>query len=306
MKRLMIAAAFAAITMSALALPSIDAVQAQLAQGHAAQAETMVREVISAKPDSARARYVLAEILAHGGRFAQAAEEAAQARRLDPSLSFTQPEKFKAFSALLDRELAANRPAGGMLQTRQAPVWQPAPVVPAVPAGGVPAWAWAAGAGVLAWGAWRWTGSRQAGPGAAAAGATMAPAPAAPSDGPGSAHAGGSTTGFAAAPQAGAPYGMPAPAARPGNGLLGTGLAVAGGVAAGMLAERLMDSHREPALGTWAGMAPLGLTPNAFDAAPPLDSAAQALEDRPIDMGTGDGWGGGDPDSSTASDSDGW
>ena len=52
-----------------------------------------MREVVAAKPDSARARYVHAEILAHDKRFVLAAEEPAQARRLDPSLAFTRPEK---------------------------------------------------------------------------------------------------------------------------------------------------------------------------------------------------------------------
>lgn len=321
MKRLLIAAAVAACTLSAHALPSIDAVQAELAKGHDAQAEEMMREVVAAKPDSARARYVYAEILAHKGRFALAAEEAAQARRLDPALSFTQPEKFKAFTALLDREQATARTVGVTPQNRQDAVWRAGAAVPASPAapgGGVPAWAWVAGAGVLAWGAWRWLGSQQAGPVGATAGAAMTAAPATTSYGPAPAYASAGATSFGGVPTAPAPYGVPAPAARAGNGLLGTGLAVAGGVAAGMLAKRLMEGHREPTLGNsagmagMAGMAPLGSTLGSWDAAPPRDDAAQALEERPVDMGTGDGWGGadvdigGDSDTDASSGSDGW
>jgi hypothetical protein len=78
-----------------------------------------------------------------------------------------------------------------------------------------------------------------------------------------------------------------------GSGLLGFGLAAAGGVAAGMLAERLMSagSHESAA----ASAAPVGddaLVPGLFDDAVDQPSAASALEEQPIDFGGGDDWGG--------------
>lgn len=282
MKRILIAAAFAACAATAFALPSVDAVRTEVAQGHDARAEEMIREVLAARPDSARAHYVHAEILAHLGRFAQAAGEAAQARRLDPALSFTQPDTFKTFEAMLTREQAS---AAGL----RAPA-TPLQMAPAGSSGGVPGWVWGGGLALLAALALsRLTSARQPAP--VAAPAAWTPAPAAPGMG-----------GMAA------PYGMAptAPAAGAGSGLLGAGLAAAGGVAAGMLAERLMEGHREPATGTWWNTAP---APAAFQ--PWGDSAGEAaaareLEERPIDWGTGDGWGGTDEDKASSAGSDGW
>ncbi|PTT91744.1 hypothetical protein DBR42_03305 [Pelomonas sp. HMWF004] len=285
MKRALIPALLTAFTLSAMALPGLDAVQSEIAKGHYTQAEDMMREVVAARPDSARAHYVYAEILAHDQRFARAADEAAQARRLDPALSFTQPEKFNAFSALLEREQAAGRSAAGggagRLHASPQVAWAPSAPV----SSGVPAWAWAAGLALLAFGMWRLVGGRAAMPVGSLAPYNGVPAP-----------AGGN--GYAAPPMVAAPYGAPSMVAPSGHGLMATGLAVAGGVAAGMLAERLLDGHRSP----------MGLVPDAFDAPPPIDTAAQALEQRPIDMGTGAGWGGGetDIDTGTPSDDDTW
>ena len=61
----------------------------------------MMREVVAAKPGSAKAHYVYAEILAHDGKIALAAEEAQKARLLDPDVKFTDPEKFRSFEAAL-------------------------------------------------------------------------------------------------------------------------------------------------------------------------------------------------------------
>ena len=49
-------------------------------QGGYSQAEGMMREVVDAKPGSAKAHYIYAEILAHSGSFSKAAEEAGNAR----------------------------------------------------------------------------------------------------------------------------------------------------------------------------------------------------------------------------------
>lgn len=288
MKRILVAALFAACTLTAFALPSSDAVRAEVDQGHDARAEQMIREVIAARPDSARARYVHAEILARQGRFAQAAEEAAQARRLDPSLSFTQPETFKAFEALLAREQAA---AGAR---------PPAAVPHAAPAGhsgGVPAWVWGGGLALLAAVVvGRLAAARQT---ATPAPPGLAPTASAPGLGTGPAPIG--PVPFGPAPIGPVPA---APAGAAGSGLLGTALALAGGVATGMLAERLLAGQREPAPAAWWSAPP---APAAFEPlGDPAAEAARALEERPIDMGSGDGWGGTDADPTGSGSSDGW
>ncbi|MDE2081480.1 MAG: tetratricopeptide repeat protein, partial [Burkholderiales bacterium] len=91
----------AAASAPASALPDVAQVRTAVAQGHYGQAEAMMREVIAAKPASARAHYVLAEILAHERRFGEAAAQAQRAAALDPSLAFTEPAKFRAFAGLL-------------------------------------------------------------------------------------------------------------------------------------------------------------------------------------------------------------
>jgi|GEM_PF-3188348 len=44
----------------------------------------MMSEVVAAKPDSAKAHYIYAEMLAHNRNFTKASKEAARARQLDP------------------------------------------------------------------------------------------------------------------------------------------------------------------------------------------------------------------------------
>jgi hypothetical protein len=293
MKRFLVAASFAVLTLSAFALPSIDAVQAEINKGNYAHAEEMMREVVAAKPDSARARYVYAEILAHEERFALAAKEAAQARRLDPSLAFTQPEKFNAFTRLLDREQAAGSRAASLGRS-DAP--QFAETAPLPSSGGVPGWVWGLGAGALALLAWRafstrrqtpaqWPPAMPGSPGTLAMASTGGPAGPAPG-------------GFATASAPATPLA--------GSGLLGTGLAVAGGVAAGMLAEKLFEGRRDTGLGSALSSGGRGLEPSLYDDQHAGDAAARELEQRPIDIGTGDGWGGGDVDVGTSDDGDGW
>jgi hypothetical protein len=311
MKRFLVAASFAVLTMSAFALPTIDAVQAEIAKGNTAQAEEMMREVVAAKPASARARYVYAEVLAHNKRFALAAEEAAQARKLDPSLSFTQADKFNAFTQLLAREQAAGSPAAPSSPLVQAQTPRVAEPPPAPTSGGVPGWAWGLGAAalaLLAW--WAYSGRQQA--------ATPSPWPAAaPGAGlqqPAATGLAGSSPGFGVGgAQPGAVPGAVPGAAAPGpsarSGLLGTGLAVAGGMAAGALAERLFEGRRDTGLGAGLSNGIRGTEPFLPDDRSASDAAARELEQRPIDVGNGDGWGGGsdsDVDAGTGSDPDGW
>jgi hypothetical protein len=281
MKRLLITLSLLMAHATGWALPTLDAVQAEIQRGHYTQAEDMMREVVTAKPGSARAHYVYAELLAHDRHFGQAAEEAALARRLAPDLRFTQPEKFNAFTRLLEREQGTARPVDRTsvsLPHASAPAPALAPVQ-ARQSSGVPGWALGVGGlTVLALLAWRALGSRR--PGQAAA----------------SAAAPGSTSH---APPAYAPV----PPATGGSGLLGTGLAAAGGVAAGVLMEKWLEGRHGQA--PEVRQEPTGFATGLFDRDPSTDTAARELEQRPIDMGSGSGWDDGDS-GSTTDNNDGW
>ena len=272
MKRLLIALSLLMAHAAGFALPTLDAVQAEIKRGHYTQAEDMMREVVTAKPGSAKARYVYAELLAHDRHFNQAAEEAGLARRLDPDLRFTQPEKFNAFVRLLEREQGTASPVD-----RAAPALPSAPTpVQARPVTGVPGWAWGAGLLALALLAWRALGIGRQGQ------ASGAVAP------------GSTSHGLAYAP---------APPATGRSGLLGTGLAAAGGVAAGMLVEKWLEGRHDPVLE--ARQEPTAFATGLFDHDSSMDATARELEQRPIDMDSGSGWDDGDS-GGTRGNSDGW
>ncbi len=91
----------------ALALPTPKDIEAAVAAGHYTQAETMLREVLQDKPQSAKAHYELGQVLAHEHRYKEAQTELQKAKNIDPSLKFAaSPEKFNAVSAKVN-DLAA-------------------------------------------------------------------------------------------------------------------------------------------------------------------------------------------------------
>jgi len=316
MLRQIAASALLAVALAAQALPTVDAVQAQVKSGNYAQAEVMMQDVVIAKPNSARAHYLYAEILAHNQRFEQASREASRAREIDPALSFTDAAKFNSFMTLLQREQAAARaPAANNSGAMTAPsaravaqAPQPAPAAP-----GVPMWAWALGLAGIAAVIWAVVSRRQQAAGLGQRPMAMAGNGNAMAATPGF---GGMGQGYAAQPMGqpgfGGPggYGNGYPAQQaPGRGLMGVGLGVAGGVAAGMLAERLLHGNDNQNAGhggsSWNdGAAGNGLTPGAFGPGSGDNAAAQELAQRPIDFGNGNDWGG-DAGGDSAASSDG-
>lgn len=272
MKKWIAALAFSLASVAAWALPTTQEVEAAVQQGHYAQAETMMGEVVAAKPDSAKAHYVYAEMLAHNGNFTKATAEAARAQQLDPAVKFTTPEKFQAFEQLLQREQTSQT------QTRAAPTAiRPAQAQTAPASSGLPNWVWIAGLAAVAFFLWRGFSRSRAGASGAGAGPASAMATGAPfSAGPSGVPPGGPAYG----------PGMPPPSAA--SGMLGTGLAVAGGVAGGMLLDEMLH-HRQG-----AGSGPLDrVMPTGLDA-PATNEAANELENRPVDFGNGGDWDGGD------------
>ena len=268
MKKLIATLALAGASALAWALPTLQQVEAEVGQGRYAQAESMMQEVVAAKPGSARPHYVYAEILAHEGKFARAADEARTARQIDPDVKFTDAAKFAAFEAELQRAQAptVRTPLAPTPLDRSAAQVAPTQVAPAA-ASGLPSWVWFAAIAAAAFALWRFFSRRSAATGAGMAGsgygtpATMGPG--APGSAPG-----------------GVPYGPGYAPQRPGSGMLGVGLGAAGGLAAGMLAERMLHSHRDGNVDPGAGG-------GGFFDSPQGGSAASDLENRPIDFGTG-------------------
>lgn len=308
----LVTAALATLTMAASALPTVDAVQAELKSGNYAQAEVMMQEVVTAKPGSARARYIYAEILAHNRRFDAAASEVARARQIDPLISFADGAKFKAFEQLLEREQQAAKPRAALAPQAVALPAAPRQAAPAEPTGGVPSWVWALGLGGVAAAVWGLV-SRRRQAAASPMGNLRSPlagAGAGVAGGMAGGMAGGATGGMGAY---GPGYGAgPAPgfpqAAAGGNGLMGIGLAAAGGVAAGMLAEKLLHGGHDTGNTMASAAGSGGLVPGLFDPPAGGDAAARELEQRQVDFGNGDGWGGDNGGGGGGSDdsSDGW
>ena len=102
-----VAAAWVLSATLALALPTPKDIEAAVAAGHYTQAETLLREVLQDKPQSAKAHYELGQVLAHEHRYKDAQMELQKAKEIDPSLKFaTSPEKFNNVLAKVN-DLAA-------------------------------------------------------------------------------------------------------------------------------------------------------------------------------------------------------
>ncbi len=95
-----VASAFVLGVTLALALPTPKDIEATVAAGHYTQAESMLREVLQDKPQSAKAHYELGQVLAHEQRYKDAQTELQKAKDIEPSLKFaTSPEKFNTVYA---------------------------------------------------------------------------------------------------------------------------------------------------------------------------------------------------------------
>ena len=93
--KLLLACSLALSSALAFALPSPKDIDAAVNAGRLAQAESMLREVIQEKPQSAKAHYELGQVLARQEHYADAQSALKKAKELDPSLKFAaSPEKF--------------------------------------------------------------------------------------------------------------------------------------------------------------------------------------------------------------------
>ena len=155
MQRMLLALTLALAAGWALALPSPKEIEAAVGAGQLPQAETMLREVLQAKPQSAKAHYELGQVLARQGKYFEAQQALDQAKTIDPTLKFaTSPEAFaKTYDTVLAQVRGAPSAASAKaaVATPAAPVASPAPASPA-PSGGfnlMYVWMGAAGLVVL-------------------------------------------------------------------------------------------------------------------------------------------------------------
>src|SRR3974390_1542420 len=88
----MILAAATLTVGQAFAEPTIDQVYKAAEAGNFSQAQQMMDEVLRAHPNSAKAHYVEAELLARQGRVAAARDELRTAERLEPGLPFARAQ----------------------------------------------------------------------------------------------------------------------------------------------------------------------------------------------------------------------
>ena len=314
LQRMLLALTLALAAGWALALPSPKDIEAAVGAGQLPQAETMLREVLQAKPQSAKAHYELGQVLARQGKYFEAQQALDQAKTIDPTLKFaTSPEAFaKTYDTVLAqvRGTSSAKPPVATVASPAAPVAQAAPASPAPSGGFNLMYVWIAAAGLVVLGLVLRRRAAVAPAMAAPAAHSAAPAGMPPAGQP-TAYTGATMAtggiigsgltpaqaaapaqrGFGAqyAPQAPAPAHYP-PAAAPAAGGMGAmGGAVLGGVAglaAGYALSKAMEggaSQTNPAAGNNA-------------ANPAHDSAGYVPFDNPSrpDMGAFDAGAGGD------------
>ncbi|BDU55262.1 tetratricopeptide repeat protein [Limnohabitans sp. TEGF004] len=142
----------------ALALPTPKDIEAAVAAGQYTQAESMLREVLQDKPQSAKAHYELGQVLAHEHRYKEAQTELQKAKDIDPSLKFaTSPDKFNTVLTKVN-DLAAAPTSSVVMEPSVAPgTHAAAKVAPESAASGGSSpltYVWLAIAGLVVLGLW--------------------------------------------------------------------------------------------------------------------------------------------------------
>ena len=117
----------------ALALPTPKDIEAAVNAGHLAQAETMLRDVLQEKPNSARAHSELGEVLGREAKYDDALAELQRAKSIDSTLKFAStPEKFQQTLDKVSAAASAAKLPATTAPAHQAVVVAPAPA-PAAP-----------------------------------------------------------------------------------------------------------------------------------------------------------------------------
>jgi tetratricopeptide (TPR) repeat protein len=79
--------------------PTLHQVYEAAQSGKMAEAQDMIQQVLKEHPNSAKAHFVDAELLAKAGQLANAKEELSTAERLEPGLPFAKPQAVQALKA---------------------------------------------------------------------------------------------------------------------------------------------------------------------------------------------------------------
>lgn len=97
-----------AIGMPAFAAePSLHEVYQAANSGRTGDAQRMMQEVLQAHPNSGKAHYVEAELLAKQGKLKEAASELASAERLAPGLPFATPQSVASLKQVIARQASS-------------------------------------------------------------------------------------------------------------------------------------------------------------------------------------------------------
>ena len=282
-KSALVCAALAASAV-ALALPSPKDIETAVSQGHVTQAESMLREVIAAKPQSAKAHYELGQVLLRENRLSDAHTELLRAQAIDPSLKFASSDK--QFQELLERT-QAKPPAA---HTASAQAAAQAPVQTGSGFSLTYAWIGIAALGVIALLIRMNRRSPQTMP--------SADAPPAPPAGCGLSTAFGRTpaTGYTPAPAGYPPAGYPGAAPTGGSTVAGAVVGGLAGVAAGYALSKALegDHHaappaQAPGSNTWADNQGY-VSADAAGAAPEFDPGTGSDWDDNSGGGSDENW----------------
>lgn len=105
--------------------PTLHEVYQAAESGRLSEAQAMMQEVLKAHPDSGKAHYVEAEILAKQGKLSRAAEELARAEKLAPGLPFAKPQAVENLRVLLRSSSAGatSHPLTGEASPDSASPW---------------------------------------------------------------------------------------------------------------------------------------------------------------------------------------
>lgn len=291
-------ASIVALSAPVYAEPSLHEVYQAAQSGRMTDARKMMDEVLKAHPNSAKAHYVEAELLAKQRDFSRAQAELQTAERLAPGLPFAKAEAVQELRALVTR----TQPS-----TQSIPTIEGSRRIQAVDSGdsSFPWMLVIVGAGLLVFIVLvsRYMGRRNA--------SAM--------QGSGAYGVGGYGNGYSASPAAPSWGGMPgaggvAPTGGLGTGILGglaTGAAVGAGVVAGeALMHRILDGERHDAnavVENPRGVGGMGGVGNLGDIGAPLrDFSNNEMQDDMggLDFGVSDGtsW----DDGGSSNDSNDW
>ena len=288
--------AFVVGSSLALSLPTPKDIEAAVAAGRYTQAESMLREVLQDKPQSAKAHYELGQVLAQAQRYKEAQTELQKARDIDPSLKFAaSPEKFNSVWAKVN-DLAATPTTSVVMSPSVAPSPQAAnkatSEAPSNGGGSSMQYVWLAIAGLVVFGLWLRRSTVNAVKNAQAAGyvpaATPMGSPAA-TRGFGAQFTPNATQTAYGSQGAYGPQGAYAQPNTRGSGMAGAVVGGLAGVAAGYALSKAFEGDHSAAPSAAADASPgagnSGYVP--FDAPAPTDFGA-------FDAGSGSDWDSGD------------